>query len=369
MRSLIALDVEGGQFFVDELSRAWERGDAVLPVDQRLPVEAKKLLFEELRPTHFVTAQDRGSLADGIPVEEGDALVVATSGSTGKPKGVILTHEAVLASARAGSRALGVDSSDHWYACLPVSHIGGLSVVTKALLMGNGLSIAPRFEAHLAVEASHTCTLVSLVTTALQRIDPRLYRKILLGGSRPPTNRPPNVIATYGMTETGSGIVYDSLPLEGVEISFSLDEEILIRSPMNMRGYRNHESSIDADGWLHTGDIGRLSAEGTLVVDGRRGDVIVTGGEKVWPEPVETILKPLFDRHDFAIVGLPDAEWGQRVVLATTKRDLTLSPVKDLILDSLPNYFVPKEICFLDEIPRTSLGKIRRSEVVRRLNI
>ena len=367
MKELIALDIEPGQKFVDELSKAWDDNDAVLPIDQRLPPEAKRKLVEQLKPTQIVTTNDRQVLRDGKPVEPDDALVVATSGSTGVAKGVVLTMSAVNASARASSHALDVRSDDHWYSCLPLAHVGGLSVVTRSLLMGTQLTVAPKFDPHETVRVSHECTLISLVPTALQRIDPRLFRAILLGGSKPPEYRPKNVIATYGLTETGSGVVYDGRPLPGVEIKI-VEKEILIRSPMNMRCYRDGSSSIDDEGWLHTDDIGALNSDGLLQVLGRRGDVINTGSEKVWPDSVETAITSLFESGQFAIVGLPDREWGERVVLVTTRTDISLAQVKDLVLQTLPNYCVPKEVHVLDHIPTTAIGKVRRSEIRNRLS-
>src|SRR5437879_3032321 len=143
------------------------------------------------------------------PVEDGDALVVATSGTTGEPKGVVLTHDAVEASARATSDRLAVDPArDTWLSYLPLAHIGGLSVVTRALVTGTPLTFD--------VEAG--ATLVSLVPTQLRRLDARAFRTIVLGGAAPPEDRPANCVVTYGMTETGSGVVYDGVPLAGVQV-------------------------------------------------------------------------------------------------------------------------------------------------------
>ena len=220
MRELVALDLPGGTRFVDELQRAWDAGDAVLPVDQRLPMHQRDALVATMGATSVVTSSDRVHTGVGRPVEVGDALVVATSGSTGEPKGVVLTHDAVAASSAATSARLNVTSDDHWLACLPLSHVGGLSVVCRALHTGTRLTVLPGFEVD-AVESSGA-TLVSLVSTALQRIDAFLFRTIVLGGSRPPDDRPPNTVTTYGMTETGSGVVYDRRPLDIVGINATL---------------------------------------------------------------------------------------------------------------------------------------------------
>lgn len=339
-----------------------------MPLDQRLPPTARTTLLEAMRPAKVIDDTGTQRLTDSIPLEPGDALVVPTSGSTGSPKGVILTHSAVEASAVASSRALGVGIDDHWLACLPVAHIGGLSVVTRALVTDTALTVIPQFDAAEVTRLAGTCTLVSLVATTLRRIDPSLFRLILLGGARPPLDLPTNVISTYGSTETGSGIVYDGVPLEDVEIDIAADGEILVRGPMLMRGYRDGTTSIDAHGWLHTDDEGRWLPDGRLHVEGRRGDVIVTGGQKVWPEVVERSLQEVTGPDNSCVIGLDDDEWGERVVLVTTRSDLDLRRVRDAVQRVLPAYCAPREIRIVDDIPRTNLGKIRRRRLRVQLN-
>jgi len=206
---VVALDLPGGPGFVVALRWVWDRGDAAFPIDQRLPAPARAALLDAMAPTSVIdTHGEEHSLAGGRPVDDGDALVMATSGATGEPKGVVLTHDAVVASARVTSDRLGVTDSDHWLACLPLSHIGGLAVVTRALHTRTTLTVLPRFDAD-EVEAAGA-TLVSLVATTLTRIDTERFRVIVLGGSAAPAGRPPNAVVTYGMTETGSGVVYDA---------------------------------------------------------------------------------------------------------------------------------------------------------------
>ena len=365
MPDLIALDLPGGQRFVDELQRAWADGNAVLPVDQRLPGPARQALLAAMAPHAVVDANGRHALSGGRATEPGDALVVATSGSTGTPKGVVLTHAAVEASARATSARLGTTAVDTWLACLPLAHVGGLSVVTRALATGARLIVHDGFDAAAVEQAARDgVTCVSLVPTALQRIDPSLFRVIVLGGARPPEQLPGNVHTTYGLTETGSGVVYDGRPLGGVEVQITDDGEILLRGPMLLRCYRDGTTPLDADGWLHTGDLGRWLPDGRLHVEGRRGDMIVTGGEKVWPDAVEAVLATHPAVQEVAVAGVPDAEWGQRVVAWVVPNPFTPEPVltdlKAHVSARLAPYCAPKELRLVDQLPRTALGKIQR---------
>lgn len=318
-----------------------------------------------MRPTLLVGASGDRRRLDGDGVETGDALVIATSGTTGTPKGVVLTHAAVEASARATSSFLGVDPAvDRWLACLPLAHVGGLSVVTRALVSGTPVEVHDGFDA-AAVDASEA-TLVSLVGTALGRIDPSRWRRIVLGGSAPPPDRPANSVATYGLTETGSGVIYDGWPLDGVEVRI-VDGEVRVRGPMLLRAYRDGTTPLDDDGWLATGDEGALDADGMLRVFGRRGDMIVTGGENVWPEPVERRLEQHPSVARAALVGRPDPEWGHRVVaVVVPERGATvpsLDTLRSWVRDELPVWAAPKELEVVDRLPTTALGKVRRSEL------
>jgi o-succinylbenzoate---CoA ligase len=364
MRRLVAIDMPGGPGFVDTLRRAWDDGDAVLPVDQRLPIAAKTALVDRLGAGAVLDTDGEARLAGGVPVEDGDAIVVATSGSSGEQKGVVLTHAAIAASAVATSRRLAVTADDHWLACLPLAHVGGLSVVTRALHTGTRLTVHAGFDA-AAVNASGA-TLVSLVATALTRIDPTRFRMIVLGGSRPPSDRPANTVTTYGMTETGSGVVYDRRPLDGVELRI-VDGEVHLRCPMLLRCYRDGHDPRLADGWFPTGDLGEVGPDSLLTVHGRRGDLIITGGENVWPEPVEAVLRTAPGVADAAVVGRADPEWGEIVVAVIVPADpgtpVTLEQLREHVKAELPAYCAPRTVVFRSGLPRTALGKLQRSEL------
>ena len=256
---------------------------------------------------------------------------------------------------------------DTWLACLPLSHIGGLSVITRAIVTGSRLVVHDGFDAQRVTDAAHAgATLVSLVPTALRRIDPDLFRVVVLGGSRMPRDLPSNAVTTYGSTETGSGVVYDGVPLDGVEVRVDRDGEIEIRGPMLLRCYRDGTSPV-VDGWLATGDLGEIDDNGRLVVHGRRGDLIVTGGENVWPAVVEEALSSHPRVSDVAVAGVPDVEWGERVVAWVVTRDRgeppTLHDLRAHAATVLPAFMAPRELRLVDRLPTTASGKVRKHEL------
>lgn len=365
-RRLVALDLPGGPTFVDALQRVWDAGDAALPVDQRLPSPARRALMTAMAPSAVIGVDGvMTDVPDGRPIEDGDAVVVATSGSTGAPKGVVLTHAALSASAQATNARVDATAADHWLACLPLAHIGGLAVVVRALRGGQRLTVLPGFDAD-AVSTSDA-TLVSLVVTALARIDPRRFRTIVVGGSRPPHDPPPNVVTTYGMTESGSGIVYDGVPLDGVEVRVDGDDQIHVRGEMLLRTYRDgHDPKVD--GWYPTGDLGRWLPDGRLHVEGRAGDMIISGGEKIWPEAVEAVLANVVGVGDVVVTGRPDPEWGQvvtAVVVPGPGGPPTLDALRAAAKAQLAPYCAPRALVVVEQIPRTALGKPRRAELRR----
>jgi o-succinylbenzoate---CoA ligase len=373
VRELVAVSLPPGPAFVATLRRVWDDGDALLPVDPRLPGPAVDRLFTSLRPTAVVDESGtRSSLAHGVPVEEGDALVIATSGSTGDPKGVVHTHDSAEASARATSEGLGVDPArDAWLCCLPVSHVAGLSVVIRALVAGLPLEVLPTFDAATVEAAARErgATLTTLVPTALARVDPALFRRIVVGGAAPPAELPPNAVVSYGMTETGSAFTYDGHPLGDAEVKV-VDGEILVRGSMLLRVYRGGGFPIeghdprDADGWFGTDDAGEMTTDGRVVVRGRRGELIVTGGEKVWPTEVERVLATHTAVAEVAVLGRPDPEWGHAVTAIVVPRDPaappTLADLREHVKVELPAFAAPRHVELVRALPRTLLGKVER---------
>ena len=306
-----------------------------------------------------------------------------TSGTTGEPRAVDLTAANFFHSAVGTAFALGLGPQDRWLCCLPLHHVGGFSILTRAAICGTGVVLHDGFDTDRVGEslADDGVTLVSLVATQLIRlleadVDLRRPRALAIGGGPVPlevleeaTARGATVIQVYGMTETTSQVTLlepadakrkagsAGRALLGSELRIG-DGEILVRGPVVAPG------SADEDGWLHTGDLGSIDSEGYLWVDGRLGDLIVTGGENVMPERVEEVLRAHPDVADAAVVGRPDPEWQEAVTAVVVLRPGVAEDAEGLrahCTRELAGYEVPKSFVFVADLPRTASGKLMRS--------
>lgn len=329
--------------------------------------------------------------------------ILYTSGTTGTPRPVHLTHGNHRASAEASAAHLGVEPDDDWLCPLPLSHVGGLAIVLRSVLYGTAFTLVPAssgFDPERVgrLLASGEVTLASLVPTMLRRLldlpeppvpSPRL-RAVLLGGGpadpelvRRALDAGYPVRTTYGMTETASQVVTmpggeapreklgsAGLPLPGVELEI-VDGEghpvgpgetgtVRVKGPMVATAAADEPS--DARAWLATGDLGRIDEDGFLWIEGRRDQVIVTGGENVSPVEVESVLRRHPQVADCAVLGLPDPEWGHTVAAAVVPSDPATPPApEDLATwcrQHLAGFKVPKRIAVLDDLPRTPSGKV-----------
>ncbi|NQV97570.1 MAG: AMP-binding protein [Acidimicrobiaceae bacterium] len=369
MRSLVAIDMKASREFVECLQRIWDAGDAVLPLDQRLPHSARQKLVQQFGVSRVILKD--GNILEiltGFPVEQDDALVIATSGSTGIPKGVVHTHQSLRASVIASGTRLGCSNNDHWLACIPLAHVGGFSVVLRALHYKSRLTIKPRADVETIESAlKDGANMTSVVPIILQRLDTSGFRIVLVGGSATTQPLPLNAIMTYGLSETVGGIAYDGTALDGVELRIDSESEIHVRGEMLLRGYRDGTNPKTADGWFATGDMGEIDNLGRLKVLGRRDDLIITGGNNVWPVTVENCLLQHSSIADVAVCGVPDPKWGSCIVawivVKPNQPIPTLGDIRDYVKQSLPNYYAPQTCFFIDEIPRTALGKVKRTEL------
>jgi o-succinylbenzoate---CoA ligase len=356
-------------------------GPAIAPVDARLPRSRLDALVEALAPGSVEGPDGVTTLRSGQEkgVAEGTAVVVATSGSTGVPKGVELSAGALLHSARASLARVGARPGERWLCCLPATYIAGLQVLVRSLVSGTDPVLAERADAQTV--ATCGCAHVSLVPTQLGRLldidipttgdisSPLAgFRSVLLGGAAAPaglldaarTARVP-VVTTYGMTETCGGCVYDGIALDGVGIKIDdEDGRIWLAGPVLFSGYRGGPR-VRGDQWLRTGDLGRMDSAGRLVVRGRADDVINTGGALVVPGEVAAVLQTCPGVRDVAVLGLPDPEWGERVVAVVVPADQADPPTLELlrlhVKERLPRYAAPSRVVMVDAVPMLPSGK------------
>jgi O-succinylbenzoic acid--CoA ligase len=270
------------------------------------------------------------------------------------------------------ARRLSLSATDHWWLCLPAAHIGGFGVIVRATHTGARLTIDAHVDnASIAAARASGATHTSVVPTLIARHDWRDWNLVLVGGQRA-GQLPANAVATYGLTETGGGVVYDGVPLDEVEMRV-VDGEVFLRSPSMARTYRHAPLPLD-DSWLATGDLGVLEVSGDgsprarrLRVDGRRDDLIVTGGNKVWPYAVEQRLSSHPLVADVVVRGLPDREFGSMVCAFVVARHAATPPTLDMlrghVKETLAAYCAPRRVVICDRIPRNSLGKVIAGEL------
>jgi O-succinylbenzoic acid--CoA ligase len=338
--------------------------------------------------------------------------IIYTSGTTGRPKGAMLTVGNFWWSAVGSALNLGTQPDDRWLACMPLFHVGGLSILVRAAIYGITVVVHDRFDAtevNRAIEDERV-TIVSVVAVMLERMleasggrpYPPTLRCVLAGGGPVPlsllercTTAGVPVVQTYGLTESCSQVatlapsdawsragaagkaLYPNelrvLRPDGTVAAADEAGEIVARGPVVMAGYAGQPEATEralSGGWLHTGDVGRLDADGFLYVLDRRDDLIVTGGENVYPSEVESALLAHPAVTEAGVIGLPDDRWGQRVVAFVRLGEGAASAATgewgDVLRahcrSRLGGYKVPREIRIVAEpLPRTASGKLRRS--------
>lgn len=363
-------------------------GAVLLPLGPRLSPEERAAILAAEEPA--VDLDDAGELtqteADLPLLGEHDmddvAARVMTSGSTGRPDPVGLTYGNFLWSAVGSAFNIGVEPEDRWLCCLPLSHISGLGIVMRSVIYGTTAVIHDGFDVDrvgTALEREDT-SVVSLVTTMLIRLleagaDLSGPRAILVGGGPVPEDpleealgRGATVVQTYGLTEACSQVTTlapadarrklgsAGRPLLTTHLRIQ-DGEILVQGPTVAPG------RADADGWLHTGDLGSIDEEGFLYVEDRIDDMIVTGGENVVPAEVEKVLLRHPEVADAAVVGRDDPEWQQAVtaiVVLEEGSELGPDELRRHCAESLAGYKVPKRVELAAALPRTPSGKLMR---------
>ncbi len=400
-------------------------GAAIIPINTRLSASEVRYQLETAAPTLLIDSPDTESISaaalspsqpssaafpsyrstdyDAMPVDpSADAAILFTSGTTGRPKGARLTVGNLVFSAQASRERLGVNDGDRWLLTLPLYHIGGLSILYRSYLDGTTVVLYEgAFDAQRVAQTltQHQITLISLVPTQLHRMleaeveFPKSLRLILLGGAAPSTDllqrafeRGLPVAITYGLTEAASQVATMlpeqarfkpgsvGKPLKGITVRIITEDgreapsgeigEIAVSGGNVMRGYLTH-ADLDPPGTFHTGDLGYLDADGDLWIVQRRNDLIISGGENIYPVEVENVLRSHPAVDDACVVGLPDAEWGQIAAAAIVLKSGTFVTPDELDAHCkahLAGYKRPRRYIFVDQLPQTASGKVIRRD-------
>jgi O-succinylbenzoic acid--CoA ligase len=373
----VALALGPGEAFCVALHAILRIGAVAVPVDPRLSAR------ERGRVTDGTTATIDGPVI-GTPAAEArlhdrheldaPAIVVYTSGTSGTPKPVELTYGNWLWSALGSAVALGLDPAERWLCALPLTHVGGLSIVLRSAIYATSAVVHERFETERVLDAlmaQDGPTIVSLVPTTLQRLldaglrDPPSLRWALLGGAPSPTVLQGRAAAagvrvapTYGLTEACSQVTTLGAPLFCTRVRIAADKEILVSGP-TISGWAGRDRPM-----LATGDLGDWSSDGALRIVGRKADTIISGGENVAPAEVEAVLEAHPEVREAAVHARADSEWGEAVV-ATVVADpgVEADELLQWCAARLASFKVPKQITFTNALPRTGSGKLVRREL------
>lgn len=338
--------------------------------------------------------------------------IIYTSGTTGNPKGVEHTYGNHWWSAIGSALNLGLSQEDKWLSPLPMFHVGGLSTIFKSAIYGMPLYVTESFDEKIVQTAiiERGVTIVSVVTVMLQRLlrlqeqdgvtYPAKFRCMLLGGGPAPLHlleeskaRDIPVFQSYGMTETASQIVTlspeNSIRKLGsagkalvpaqlrimTENGFAKPEEpgeIQVKGPMITKGYYRNPGATEGafrEGWLATGDIGYTDQDGYLYVLDRRKDLIISGGENIYPAEVEGVLSSHPNIQEAAVIGKTDTKWGAVPVAYLVKNaEVSVEELQAYCQERLARYKIPKYWHWVDELPRNASNKLMRYKLQQLLD-
>ena len=326
--------------------------------------------------------------------------IMYTSGTTGLPKAVGHTYGNHWWSAINSSLNLGIHADDKWLSSLPMFHVGGFSVFIKSVIYGMPVYLLPHyskdrltqaiFDKDITIASLVTLMLADLIEGADNRKTPKKLRSILLGGGSVPEvmleqvkKKEIPLVQSYGMTETSSQIITlspeDSMrklgssgkPLVNAEVKIEAKNnqvgEILVKGPMVINEYFNNPQATKdsfTQGWLKTGDLGYLDEEGYLYVVDRRSDLIISGGENIYPTEVENVLLTHPNVKEVAVVKKIDDKFGHVPIAFVVLNDKDDKPdFKENLNNQLASYKHPKAYHFIDKLPRTASNKIKRFEL------
>jgi fatty-acyl-CoA synthase len=390
-------------------------GAVLLPLNWRLAAAELAQIVRHAGAGHLMGTPEMEALAGEVlalapltpgpatGVLPGDLLLVYTSGTTGAPKGAMHTATGLQAGALAAIAAQGLTAQSRVLSVLPLFHVGGLCIQTlPALAVGAKVLLHPRFEPGAWFDAvagwrPTTTLLVPAVMRALiehprwaeadlsslqfvnsgSQIVPRALIEAFHARGIP-------VAQVYGATETGpvsivlrpdeamAHVGHAGRPALGVQVLLAGDGEILLKAANLMRGYhREAAPAFDAEGWFHTGDLAVLHADGCYEVVGRSKELIISGGENIHPAEIEHLAAERPEVQECAVIGLPDARWGEVPVLVVVERPgrtLDRAALQALFDARLARFKHPRRVQVVPALPRTALGKVQRAALVRALS-
>ena len=358
---------------------------------EQLPNSISTIVFESLE--HILSDEEAEDTFDWTFEDRDIAAIMNTSATTGQFKSVPLRWGQIRAHVQASQKVLGRTEKDNWLMVLPLFHVSGLSILMRSLYNGTAVTILPKYDKAqvLKLIESENINMMSLVPTILTQLEPSIshhkLRVILLGGEFIPMalidaceKKSLPIYKTYGMTETFSQSVTFSVldyphkrdsvgkPLPGMQVRIDKPDadgvgEIHLTGPMVMTGYINKEH-IDGD--LNTDDIGYVDEDGFVYILNRRKDLIISGGENIYPKELEDLVYTLPSVKECAVVPVPDPKWGQVPALFVAFHDgesMTADAILSFMTKSLAKYKVPKYVKILPALPRNGTGKIVRNEL------
>ncbi|WP_163971527.1 o-succinylbenzoate--CoA ligase [Oceanobacillus halotolerans] len=376
-------------------------GKELLQDAKQLDVEKVKTFQEiELQPETNITLCAELALEDTF-------TIMYTSGTTGFPKGVVHTYGNHWWSAIGSVLNLGIDDQDKWLATLPLFHVSGLSILMRSVIYGMPVYLLEKFEANYVHDAimNRGVTTVSVVTVMCQQLleklpegtsYPKTFRCMLLGGGSAPKpllekakKKQVPIFQTYGMTETASQIVTLSptdafqkvgsagKPLMPAQLKISDPNvdgigEITVKGPMVTNGYfRNEQATEKAiqNGWLKTGDLGYVDKDGFLYVVDRRKDLIISGGENIYPSEIESVLTGMEEIKEVGVTGIEDKQWGKiPVAFIVLRKSIDKEAIYQYAEEHLAKYKIPKQLYFVEELPRNASNKLVRGKLIDLIN-
>ena len=358
---------------------------------EQLPNSISTIVFESLES--ILSDLEPEDTFDWTFKDSGVAAIMNTSATTGQFKSVPLRWGQIRAHVQASQKVLGRTEEDNWLMVLPLFHVSGLSILMRSLYNGTAVTILPKYDEAqvLKLIESENINMMSLVPTILTQLEPSIthhkLRVILLGGEFIPMalidaceKKSLPIYKTYGMTETFSQSVTFSVldyphkrdsvgkPLPGMQVRIDKPDvdgvgEIHLTGPMVMTGYIDKEP-IDGD--LNTDDIGYVDEDGFVYILNRRKDLIISGGENIYPKELEDLVYTLPSVKECAVVPVPDPKWGQVPALFVAFHDgesMTSDEILSFMTNSLAKYKIPKYVKILPALPRNGTGKIVRNEL------